>query len=131
MRQLRSFTANAQHHLGGAATDIGNQKVFAFVPARSATKRKSRLAFAFYNGKLYAQIVQLPHQSVGILRIARSAGSNSHDGDFGLLFGAIAIYNFDVFANLCNHTLNGIFLKDARFIDANTKVGYNTTTLKS
>ena len=74
--------------------------------------------------------MQLPHQSVGILRIARSAGSNSHDGDFGLLFGAIAIYNFDVLANLRNHTLNSIYLEDARFIDANTKVGYNTTALK-
>ena len=43
---------------------------------------------------------------------------------------AIAIHDFNVFANLRNHALNGVFPEDARFIDANTKIGYNTTPLK-
>ena len=43
---------------------------------------------------------------------------------------AIAVHDFNVFANLRNHTLNGIFLKDARFIDANTKICYYATALK-
>ena len=47
-----------------------------------------------------------------------------------MLFGTIALYDIDVFTDLRNDALNGIFLEDARFIDANAKIGYDATALK-